>query len=72
MPTRMQILGNILIDQGLEADPHKIDTIKEIPKPENTRQLQRFLGMVNYLRQFCLQLGSVAAPLSELPRATKH
>ena len=72
MPARMQILGNILTDQGLEADPEKIDTISKFPKPDNKRQLQRFLGMANYLRQLCPQLGSVATPLTELQGATKH
>ena len=63
MSVRMQILGNSLTDQGLEADLDKIDTIQEFPKPENKRQLQRFLGMANYLRQFCTQLRGVAALL---------
>ena len=35
MPARMQILGNILTDQGLEADPDDIDTIMQFPKPQN-------------------------------------
>ena len=72
MPARMKILGNIFTDQGLEADPENIDTILKFPKPGNKRQLQRFLAMANYLRQICPQLGSVAAPLSELQGATKH
>ena len=35
MPERMQIFGNILTKQGLEADPEKIDTILQFPKPGN-------------------------------------
>ena len=66
MPARMQILGNILTDQGLEADPDKSHTILKFPSSGNQRQLQRLLGMANYLTQFCPQLGSVAEPLSEL------
>ena len=71
MPARLQILGKMLTDQGLDADPDKIDTILEFPTTGNKSQLHRFLGMANYLRQFCPQLGSVAAPLSELQGATK-
>ena len=63
MPAGMQILGNILTDQGLEADPDKIDTILKFPTTGNKRQLQRFLSMANYLSEFCPQLGSVAAAL---------
>ena len=72
MPRRMQILGNIFPDQGLEANPEKIDAILKFPKPGNKKQLQRFRGMANYLRQFCPQLGSVAAPLTELQAAMEH
>ena len=72
MPARMQILGKIHIDQVLKADRNKIDNILTCPRPGNNKQLQRFLGMVNYVRQFCPQLGTVAAPLSELRVATTH
>ena len=70
MPARMQSLWNILPVQGLEADPDKILIILKFPTTGNGRQLQRFLGKVNYLRQFCPQLGSMAAPLSEFQGAT--
>ena len=72
MPARMQILANILTDEGLEADPEKINTILKFPQPDNERQLQRILGMANYLREYCQQLGSVAAPLTEVQVATEH
>ena len=72
MSARLQILANIPTDQGLEAHPDKIDTMLKFPTPGNNRQLQRFLGMANYVRQFCPQLGGVAAPLSELQGATKN
>ena len=72
MPARMQILGKIFTDQGLEADPDKIDTILKFPTAGDKKQLQWLLGMANYLEQYWPQLGSVAAPLSELQGATKH
>ena len=71
MPVRIQILGNILTDQGLEADPDKIDSIYKFHTLGKKRRLQSFLGMANYVRQIYSQLGSVVAPLSELQGATK-
>ena len=68
----MQILRNILTDQDLVSDPEKIDRILQFPTTGNKWQVQRFLGMANYLRQFCAQLGIVGAPLTELQVATKH
>ena len=72
MPASMQILCNILTDHGLEADPDIINIIKKFTKPENKRQLQRLLGMYNYVRQFCPHLSSMPAPLSERRGSTKH
>ena len=72
MPARIQILGNILTDQGLQADPDKIDSILKFPTPANKSQLPRFPGMANYVTQFYPQLGSVAEPLSELQGTTKY
>ena len=66
MPDKLGMLGDYLSELGLEADPDKVSTIAQFPIPDNRRQLQRFLGMVNYLRQFCPELAVAAAPLSEL------
>ena len=50
-PDKLAILGDLLTELGLEADPDKVNTIQEFPKPDNRRQLHRFLGVVTYLRQ---------------------
>ena len=67
-----EILGNIYRDKGLKADPENIDTILMFPTAGYKTQLQTFLGMANYLKQFCRQLCSVIAPLWELQVATEH
>ena len=50
MPDKLAILVDYLTELGLEADPDKVNTIQQFPKPDNSRQLQRYLGMVNYLQ----------------------
>ena len=72
MPDKLAILGDYLTELGLEADPDKANSIQQFPKPDNRRQLQRFLSMVNYLRQLCPELAAAAAPLSELQGSTKQ
>ena len=72
MPDNLAILGDYLTELGLEADSDKVNTIQQFAKPGTRRQLQRFLGMVNYLRQFCPELAAAAAPLSELQGSTKQ
>ena len=71
MPDKLTLLRDFLTELVLEADPDKINTIQQFPKPEKSRQLQRFTGMINYLRQYCLELATAAAPISELQASTK-
>ena len=42
MPDKLAILGDYHRELGLEADPDKVNTIQQFPKPDNRRQLQRF------------------------------
>jgi len=72
LPKRLHILGFIMTEHGLEPDPTKIDSIKQYPRPTTRKQLQRFMGIVNYLRIFCPNLAVKAGPLSELQDETKR
>ena len=62
----LEILGHVLTPEGLSADPIKRQKIMDHPAPSNRRQLRGFMGIVNYLRKFLPNLGSIAAPLTEL------
>ena len=72
MPYKLAMLLDFLTELGSEADPNKVNTIQQLPKPANRRQLQRCLGMVNYLSQCCAELAAAATPLSELHGSTKQ
>jgi hypothetical protein len=48
----MDVLGHIIDDQGLRASPEKIARIEAWTTPKNKKQLQEFLGVVNYISQF--------------------
>ena len=49
MPDKLAILGEYLTELELEADADRVHMIQQFPTAGNRRQLQRFLGMVNYL-----------------------
>ena len=59
-------LGNIVSRKDLQKDPSKIEAILDMPKPEDREILHRFLGMVNFLRQFIPNLSETTAPLRSL------
>ena len=48
---RINYIGHVLSKEGLRPDPTKVEAIEKIDSPRN-KDLQRFLGMITYLRKF--------------------
>ena len=59
----MTYMGHLLTDQGLKADPRKIEAICNMPAPTNKEGVQRLLGTVNYLAKFVPNMSEITAPL---------
>jgi hypothetical protein len=56
-----------IIGQGkLKVDEEKVKAIREWKRPESVKELQQFLGLVNYYREFIQDLGKVGRPLYEV------
>jgi hypothetical protein len=45
-----KFLGFIIHEHGIEIDPKKMKSIKRVKTPTCKKELQSFLGKVNYLR----------------------
>jgi hypothetical protein len=45
-----KFLGFIVHEKGVDIDPKKIESINKVQAPTCKKELQRFLGKVNYLR----------------------
>ena len=58
--------GNVVSDQGILPDPKKVQSIKNWPSPKFPKELQSFLGAVNYLSKFIPELSSLRSPLQGL------
>ena len=61
----IKTLGFIISGEGVKPDPKKCEMIKEMPLPETKEEAQRFLGMLNWYREFMPYLAHWAAPLYE-------
>ncbi|CAK1597937.1 unnamed protein product [Parnassius mnemosyne] len=59
-------LGYVINKNGLKKSPDKIKAIVDSPAPSNISQLQSFLGLVNYYRNFVPSAASVLSPLYNL------
>ena len=66
--SRMDCLGHRIDDQGLHADSDKMKSIRHWPRPRDYNDVQRFLGMVNYLSQFMPDVSAFTSPLSGMSR----
>ncbi|GKV52216.1 hypothetical protein SLEP1_g58805 [Rubroshorea leprosula] len=49
-------LGYLVHERGLEVDKNKARAVIEAKPPQNKKELQRFLGQVNFLRRFISNL----------------
>lgn len=63
---KVKYLGHIFSEDKIEPDSERIEAIKQMGQPKNKKDLQKFLGVVNYVRQFIPNMAEVTAPLREL------
>ena len=59
----VEYLGHKVTAQGLLPLQRRIKAIQEAPAPTDVKQLQAFLGMLNYYGRFLPSLSTVLAPL---------
>ncbi len=61
-----EILGYILTRGGMKPQPNKVQAILTLNPPNNVKELQRFLGMVQYCRDMWQKRSEMLAPLTDL------
>ncbi|GFR65841.1 Pol polyprotein [Elysia marginata] len=64
--SKLKFLGHIVSDNGVEIDPTKVESITELPQPQNISGIRRLLGMVNQGGNFIDNLATMAEPLRQL------
>ena len=53
---------------GIKPDDKKISAIQNMAPPENRKDLQSFLGLLNYLTRYSGRLASITGPLRDLTK----
>ncbi|QRW23071.1 Retrotransposable element Tf2 protein [Rhizoctonia solani] len=66
--TTVDYLGIVISPAGFSMDQKKIEAVTSWPQPRTVKQVQAFLGFVNYLCQFIPNFSSVACPLHNLTK----
>lgn len=58
--------GHSLTPDGLKVDSKKVEAIQKMEPPQNLKELQSFLGLVNYLNRYSPRLADLTEPLRKL------
>lgn len=63
---KVDFLGHMVSSSGIEVDGRKVAAIAAWVAPRNVKELQMFLGAVNFFRRFIRRHAHTALPLTEL------
>ena len=58
--------GEIVSRKGVQPDPQKIRALTKMLAAKNKKELQAFLGIVNYLSKFSPDMSEVCEPLRKV------
>ena len=71
-------LGHVVSEAGIQADPTKIEAVRNWPVPKTVKEVRQFLGFTGYYRRFVKGFAAIARPLNDLlvgldtnPKASK-
>lgn len=59
----VKFLGHVISDEGIEPDQEKIQAMLETPAPTNVKELQAFIGLIEYYSKFIPRINEKLTPL---------
>ncbi|CAF3237591.1 unnamed protein product [Rotaria sp. Silwood2] len=59
----MRYLGHIITQNGIKPDSDPIKSVKNFPQLKRIKDVQSFLGLTGYYRQFIKDYSKIAEPL---------
>ena len=59
-------LGVVTRPEGIRTEKEKVKGMLDWPTPKCVKDVQKFLGLVNYYHQFIKRFASIARPLHDL------
>ena len=63
---QVKYMGEVVSELGFSPDPEKISAIDKMPTPSCKQDLQRLLGMINYLIKYIPNMSELTAPFRSL------
>ena len=65
---RIEYLGHVVTPEGIFPDPSKVEVVKNFPTLASLKELESFLGLVNYYWHFIKGFLEIASPLNALTK----
>lgn len=65
---KINFLGHVVSQNGIEPDPEKIDVIQKLRAPRNVREVRSVVGMCSYYRRFIENFSDTVRNLTELTK----
>ena len=63
---KIEYLGLIISEGRIEMDPVKVSRVAEWPRPNSKKEVQQFVGFVNFYWHFIKDYSTIARPLFDL------
>ena len=61
-------MGVVIGPEEIKMEEEKVKGVLDWPRPKCVKNMQKFLGLVNYYRQFIQSFASIARPLHDMVR----
>lgn len=65
---QVSFLGHIISTEGIKMDTDKIKTIQDFKTPSKKKEIQSYLGFLNFYRKYVKKFAHIIEPLIELTR----
>ncbi|EUC56544.1 Transposon Tf2-1 polyprotein, partial [Rhizoctonia solani AG-3 Rhs1AP] len=69
--TTVGYLGLVISPQGISMETKKVEAIKNWPCPQTIKQIQSFIGFVNFYRRFAKDFSTLSRPLHDVVQSNK-
>ena len=66
--TSKKLLGHMVSERGIEINPNKIRAILDMPVSKNEKEIEGFLGRLQYISRFIARLIDICEPIFRLLR----
>jgi hypothetical protein len=64
--TKGKLLGHVVSNSGISIDPERIAAILNLPAPTSKKEVQAFIGIINFVRRFVPDFALMVKPIHNL------